>query len=72
MANFNITVGVSTKGQGDANAPCVSNVGVPKGGTKNFKCKQTLIGRYLYLKTNLKASLVLCEVRVFGEYVQST
>ena len=69
MANFNITVGESAEKQGQDNSLCVSNVGVPEDATKTFKCTKSLIGRYLHIRTNLKESLLLCEVKVFGEYV---
>ena len=68
LSDFNITIGDSTKENGDANPVCVSNVGLPTGqDTWKFKCSSKATGRYLYIKTNLKDALTLCEVKVFGE-----
>ena len=69
LSNFNIKIGESAEGQGDANALCVSNADVAAGATKTFKCASTLTGRYLYIKTNLQDILTLCEVKVFGEFL---
>jgi len=69
LSDFNITIGDSTKENGDANPVCVSNVGLPTGqDTWKFKCSSKATGRYLYIKTNLKDALTLCEVKVFGEF----
>ena len=69
LSNFNIKIGESAEGQGDANTLCVSNAGVAAGDTKTFNCISTLTGRYLYIKTNLQEILTLCEVKVFGEFL---
>ena len=69
LSDFDIKIGESSEGKGDKNALCLSNVGVPQGGTKTFMCTSTLKGRYLYIKSNLIGKLSLCEVKVFGEFV---
>ena len=69
LLDFNIRIGDKSESDGDANALCLSNAGVPQGDTKNFKCGSKLKGRYLFIKTNLKEALTLCEVKVYGEFV---
>ena len=70
LSDFNVRVGDSNIGRGEENTACGMNIGVPQGGTSTFVCDPRLYGRYLYIQSNLKEYLTLCEVQVFGEIQQ--
>ncbi|XP_065054722.1 fucolectin-4-like [Rhopilema esculentum] len=70
LSDFNIVVGNSIEGNGGSNTVCVVSQSVPEGGTKLFLCRPRLNGRYLYIQQNRAEALTLCEVRVFGEFLE--
>ena len=69
LNNFNIRIGDSSSGNGDANPACATSQSVPQGATNTYKCRPRLLGRYLYVQQNLVDILTLCEVQVFGELI---
>ncbi|XP_065055022.1 uncharacterized protein LOC135683639 [Rhopilema esculentum] len=70
LSDFNIVVGNSIEGNGGSNSACAVGQSVPQGGTKLFPCRPRLHGRYLYIQQNRAEALTLCEVRVFGEFLE--
>eukprot|EP00795_Rhopilema_esculentum_P015083 gene15083-6251_t len=70
LSDFNIVVGNSSEGNGGSNTVCAASQSVPQGGTKLFPCRPRLHGRYLYIQQNKAVAISLCEVRVFGEFLE--
>ena len=67
LFDFDVRVGDSVIGRGEHNALCQQRASVPQGRTAVFICNPPLTGRYLFIQTNLRHALALCEVEVFGE-----
>ena len=69
LRNFNVKIGDSSSGNGDANPACAVGQSIPQGATNTFKCRPRLLGRYLYIQQNVVEPLTLCEVQVYGEFI---
>ena len=67
LTDFNVRIGDSDIGRGELNALFKQNLSIPQGGTSTLICDPPMHGRYLYIQTNLRQALALCEVEVFGE-----
>ena len=67
VSDFNVRVGDSDVGRGQHNALCQQNIAVAPLKSAVFICNPPMYGRYLYIQTNVKKKLSLCEVEVYGE-----
>ena len=72
LRKFDIRIGDSggnCSQDANSNALCVRVVGsLGKSETRKFVCRKPLRGRYVYVKSNIKEYLTLCEVQVFPYY----
>ncbi|XP_078358616.1 uncharacterized protein LOC144643290 isoform X2 [Oculina patagonica] len=67
LSGFEIRVGNEVAEGGSTNQLCASNLSVPQGKGKFFRCNSTLYGRYVYIRIPKRAEyLALCEVEVYS------
>ncbi len=67
LQNFDIRIG-DTKNE-KANDICRKSANITVQEAVKFNCNQGLVGRYLYIITNIDKKLSLCEVEAYGFYV---
>ena len=66
LGNFTIRIGFADTN--NVNPVCRNNVGISTGITVDFKCNDSMPGRYLYIESHSWDALTLCEVEVYGYY----
>ncbi|XP_065061355.1 fucolectin-5-like [Rhopilema esculentum] len=65
LRDFNIRVGFLL--ENGANPFCRRNVGILTAKEVMFECDELVLGKYLFIESNVSDDLTICELEVYGE-----